>query len=64
MRYHQFFFKKVYLKKTKKLMVMHVTRWKTDNYVLILLKMYWTTFTNTSGNVLKIVTIKNDAKFS
>ena len=45
-------------------MVMHVTRRKIDNYVLILLKMYWTTFTNTSGNVLKIVTIKNGAKFS
>ena len=45
-------------------MVMHVTRRKIDNYVLILLKMYWTTFTNTSGNVLKIVTIKNGAKLS
>ena len=51
-------------KKTKKLMVMHATRWKNDNYVLISLKMYWTTFTNTSGNVLKIVTTKNGAKFS
>ena len=45
-------------------MVLHVTRRKIDNYVLILLKMYWTTFTNTSGNVLKIVTIKNGTKFS
>ena len=25
--------------------------------------MYWTTSSNTSGNVLKIVTDKNDAKF-
>ena len=25
--------------------------------------MYWTTSSNTSGNVLKIVTNKNDAKF-
>ena len=45
-------------------MVMHATRWKNDNYVLISLKMYWTTFTNTSSNVLKIVTTKNGAKFS
>ena len=44
----------------KKLMV---TRWKIDNYVLVLLKIYWTTFSNTSGNVLKIVTNKNGAKF-
>ena len=44
-------------------MVMHATRWTNDNYVLISLKM-WTTFTNTSGNVLKIVTTKNGAKFS
>ena len=28
------------------------------NYVLILLKMYWTTFSNTSGKVLKVVIIK------
>ena len=44
----------------KKLMV---TRWKIDNFVLILLKMYWSTFGNTFGNVLKIVTSKNGAKF-
>ena len=36
---------------------------KIDNYVLTLLKMYWTTFSNTSGNVSKIVTNKNGAKF-
>ena len=36
-------------------------RWKIDNYVLILLKIYWTTFSNTSGNMLKIVTNKNGA---
>ena len=40
------------------------TLWEIDNYVLILLKMYWTTFSNTSGNVLKIVTNKNDANFT
>ena len=40
-----------------------VTRWKIDNYVFILLKMYWSTFSNISGNVLKIVTNKNGAKF-
>ena len=40
-----------------------VTRWKIANYILILLKMYWTTFSNTSSNVLKIVTNKNCAKF-
>ena len=40
-----------------------VTRRKIDNYVLVLLKMYWTTFSNTSGNVLKVVTNKNGAKF-
>ena len=45
-------------------MVMHATRWKNDNYVLISLKMYWTTFPNPSGNVLKIGTLKNGAKFS
>ena len=39
-----------------------VTRWKIVNYVLILLKMHWTAFINTSGNVLKIVTNKNGAK--
>ena len=38
-----------------------LTNWKIDNYVL---KMYWTTFSNTSGNILKIVTNKYDAKFS
>ena len=37
-----------------------VTRKKIDNYVLILLKMYCTTF----SNVLKMVTIKDCAKFS
>ena len=41
-----------------------VMRQKIDNYVLILLKMYWTTFTNTPGNVLKIVTKKDGAKSS
>ena len=40
-----------------------VTRWKIDNYVLVLLKMYWMTFSNTSGNVLIVVTNKNGAKF-
>ena len=33
-----------------------------DNYSLILLEMHWTTFRNTSGNVLKIVTNKDGAK--
>ena len=37
--------------------------WKIDNYVLILLKLYWRTFSNTTGNVLKIVTDKKGAKF-
>ena len=41
-----------------------VTHWKIDIYVLILLKMYWTTFSDISGNVLKIVTNNNGAKFS
>ena len=40
-----------------------VTRWKIDKYVLILLKMYWTTFSNTSGNVLETVTNKNGAMY-
>ena len=40
-----------------------VTRWKIDNYVLVLLKMYWMTLSNTSGNVLIVVTNKNGAKF-
>ena len=40
-----------------------VTRWKIDDHVLILLKMYWKTFSNTSGNVLKIETNRNGAKF-
>ena len=31
-------------------------------YVLILLKMYWGTFSNTYGNVLKIATNKNGVK--
>ena len=35
-----------------------VTCWKIHNYVLALLKMYWTTFSNTFGDVLKIVTNK------
>ena len=39
-------------------------RWKIDNYVLMLLKIYWTTFSNTSRNALKIVTSKNGAEFS
>ena len=42
---------------------MMVTRWKIDNYVFILLKMYRMTFSKTSDNVLKIETNKNDAKF-
>ena len=28
-----------------------------------LLKIYWATFSNTSGNMLKIITNKNGAKF-
>ena len=40
-----------------------VTRWKIDNYVLTLLKMYCKTFSKASGNVLKIVTNKIGAKF-
>ena len=40
-----------------------IVLWKIDNYVLILLKIYWTTFSNTSDNALKTVTNKNDAKF-
>ena len=39
------------------------TRWKIDSYVLTLLKMYWETFTNTSGNVRKIAANKNGANF-
>ena len=38
--------------------------WKIDNYLLILLKMYWKTFSNTSANVLNIVTNKNGVKSS
>ena len=40
-----------------------VTRWKVDNNVFILLKMYWMTFSYTSGNVQKIATNENGAKF-
>ena len=40
-----------------------VSLWKIDSDVLILLQMYWTTFSNSFGNVLKIVTDKNGAKF-
>ena len=36
-------------------------RWKISNYMPIILKMYWETFSNTSY-MLKIVTDKNDAK--
>ena len=36
---------------------------KIDNYVLILMRMYWRTFSNSSGNVLKIVSNKNGTKF-
>ena len=44
-------------------MVTRVMRWKIHNYyILILLTMYRTTFSNPSGNVLKIVTYKNDAE--
>ena len=39
-----------------------VTRWKFDNYILILRKIYWRTFSNTCGKTLKIVTNKNSAK--
>ena len=39
-----------------------MTRWKFDNYVLILRKIYWRTFSNTCGKTLKIVTNKNSAK--
>ena len=41
-----------------------VTSWKVDNYVVIVLKMYWRIFINTSGNVLKIATYKNGAKLT
>ena len=41
-----------------------VMSWKVDNYVVIVLKMYWRTFSNTSGNVLKIVTYKNGDKLT
>ena len=37
--------------------------WKIDSHVITLLEMYWTIFSNTSGNVLKIVTNKDVAKF-
>ena len=40
-----------------------VTCQKIDSFVLILLKMFVKTFSSTSGNVLKLVTVKNDAKF-
>lgn len=33
--------------------------WKIDNYVLILLQMYWRTFSNIFGNLLKIATPKS-----
>ena len=36
---------------------------KIDNYVLILMRIYWSTFSNSSDNVLKIGSNKNDAKF-
>ena len=39
-----------------------VTRWKINNYVLILLKIYWTVFSKTSGKVLKIITNTNGPK--
>ena len=38
-------------------------RWKIDNFAVILQKMYSATFTNTSGNELKIVTNKNGTNF-
>ena len=40
-----------------------IMRWKGDNYVLISLKMYERTFSNTSGNVLETVIVENDTKF-
>ena len=40
-----------------------IMRWKGDNYVLISLKMYKRTFSNTSGNVLETVIVENDTKF-
>ena len=36
--------------------------WKIDNYVLILLQMYWRTFSNIFGNLLKIATPKSGTK--
>ena len=41
-----------------------VRRKKIENYILILLKMYCKKFSNTSGNVLKVVTNKDCVKFS
>ena len=38
-------------------------RSKIGHSVLILLKIYWRTFSNTSGNVFKIVANKNGKKF-
>ena len=40
-----------------------VTRWKTHSDELISPEMYKKTYTKTSGNLLKIVVVKNDIKF-
>ena len=35
----------------------------SQNYVIISLKMYGRTYSDTSGNVLKIVAVENGTKF-
>ena len=44
----------------KKLMV---TCWKIDKYLLILLKIHRKTFSNPSGNLLRVITNNNGATF-
>ena len=39
------------------------TCWKIDKYLLILLKMHRKTFSNPSGNVLRVITNNNGATF-
>lgn len=38
-------------------------RWKNHNYDLISEKIYGGTYSNSYDNVLKIVTVKNSAKY-
>ena len=62
--YHTAFLKELYNYFFEKVMVISGNALgNSQNYVIISLKMYGRTYSDTSGNVLKIVAVENGTKF-